>query len=194
MKTGFPDSESLFFCDEICRTAVKQLSDHVPLIEINGARRLLFSALRLERSPFIPTLRPLTIVTLIQKNQKNSSKRLRGIDGLALPFIGKGNGSCKDPDNHGDRNYWFKNKKRDKRFACLFFQIGAEGGTRTRTDCSTRPSNVRGYQLRHLSKLVKNYRTTSSCRLSSALLSSLPASPRLCSRPVRYLPEQPPER
>src|SRR3954469_17825181 len=27
---------------------------------------------------------------------------------------------------------------------------GAEGGTRTRTDCSTRPSNVRGYQLRHL--------------------------------------------
>lgn len=28
---------------------------------------------------------------------------------------------------------------------------GAEGGTRTRTDFSTRPSNVRGYQLRHLS-------------------------------------------
>ena len=35
----------------------------------------------------------------------------------------------------------------------VFFVDGAEGGTRTRTDCSTRPSNVRGYQLRHLSKL-----------------------------------------
>gem|GEM_PF-4028684 len=32
-----------------------------------------------------------------------------------------------------------------------FEGFGAEGGTRTRTDCSTRPSNVRGYQLRHLS-------------------------------------------
>lgn len=30
-------------------------------------------------------------------------------------------------------------------------ESGAQGETRTRTDCSTRPSNVRGYQLRHLS-------------------------------------------
>ena len=35
---------------------------------------------------------------------------------------------------------------------------GAEGGTRTRTDYSTRPSNVRGYQLRHLGKF--NYKRT----------------------------------
>lgn len=35
---------------------------------------------------------------------------------------------------------------------------GAQGGTRTRTDYSTRPSNVRGYQLRHLSwYFQKNY-------------------------------------
>ena len=35
---------------------------------------------------------------------------------------------------------------------------GAEGGTRTRTDCSTRPSNVRGYQLRHLGNdFQRNY-------------------------------------
>ena len=32
---------------------------------------------------------------------------------------------------------------------------GAQGGTRTPTDYSTRPSNVRGYQLRHLSKLER---------------------------------------
>ena len=32
---------------------------------------------------------------------------------------------------------------------------GAEGGTRTRTDCSTRPSNVRGYQLRHLGNIAE---------------------------------------
>ena len=37
----------------------------------------------------------------------------------------------------------------------FFFNDGAQGGTRTRTDRSTRPSNVRGYQLRHLSKLFK---------------------------------------
>jgi len=34
---------------------------------------------------------------------------------------------------------------------------GAQGETRTRTDYSTRPSNVRGYQLRHLSN-KKSYR------------------------------------
>ncbi len=33
----------------------------------------------------------------------------------------------------------------------LFTNYGAQGGTRTPTDYSTRPSNVRGYQLRHLS-------------------------------------------
>lgn len=37
------------------------------------------------------------------------------------------------------------------------FNHGAESGTRTRTDYSTRPSNVRGYQLRHLSKSLKNH-------------------------------------
>ena len=36
-------------------------------------------------------------------------------------------------------------------------QNGAQGGTRTPTDYSTRPSNVRGYQLRHLSNTEKNY-------------------------------------
>ena len=40
--------------------------------------------------------------------------------------------------------------KRQALITCLS-KIGAEGGTRTRTDFSTRPSNVRGYQLRHLS-------------------------------------------
>ena len=40
--------------------------------------------------------------------------------------------------------------------ACLFLFYGAESGTRTRTDCSTRPSNVRGYQLRHLSEVISN--------------------------------------
>ena len=39
--------------------------------------------------------------------------------------------------------------------AALPIPGGAEGGTRTRTDCSTRPSNVRGYQLRHLG--LENY-------------------------------------
>ena len=39
---------------------------------------------------------------------------------------------------------------------CLF-RNGAQGGTRTPTDYSTRPSNVRGYQLRHLSNIEKNY-------------------------------------
>jgi hypothetical protein len=38
---------------------------------------------------------------------------------------------------------------------CLLLNTDAQGGTRTRTDLSTRPSNVRGYQLRHLSKFSK---------------------------------------
>ncbi len=49
----------------------------------------------------------------------------------------------------------------------FFFNDGAQGGTRTRTDRSTRPSNVRGYQLRHLSKLFKKLlirRCRSVCR------------------------------
>ena len=42
---------------------------------------------------------------------------------------------------------------------CLFLEFdGAEGGTRTRTDYSTRPSNVRGYQLRHLGNLTLDFR------------------------------------
>ena len=32
----------------------------------------------------------------------------------------------------------------------LFILNGAEGGTRTRMDCSTRPSSVRVYQFHHL--------------------------------------------
>ncbi len=36
---------------------------------------------------------------------------------------------------------------------------GAQGGTRTPTDYSTRPSSVRGYQLRHLSKFFKTNNT-----------------------------------
>ncbi len=39
--------------------------------------------------------------------------------------------------------------------AALTRKNGAQGETRTRTDYSTRPSNVRGYQLRHLSKFSK---------------------------------------
>lgn len=37
----------------------------------------------------------------------------------------------------------------------MFFRYGAEDETRTRTVCTTRPSNVRGYQLRHLG--LKNF-------------------------------------
>ncbi len=40
----------------------------------------------------------------------------------------------------------------------IFWFNGAEGGTRTRTDYSTRPSNVRGYQLRHLGLLDFGFR------------------------------------
>ncbi len=47
------------------------------------------------------------------------------------------------------------NAKNDKRETLVIRKsCGAEGGTRTRTDYSTRPSNVRGYQLRHLGKII----------------------------------------
>jgi hypothetical protein len=46
-----------------------------------------------------------------------------------------------------------RGQKKTGRSTCPFLSSGAEGGTRTRTDCSTRPSNVRGYQLRHLGDL-----------------------------------------
>lgn len=36
-----------------------------------------------------------------------------------------------------------------------FFTYGAEDETRTRTAFATRPSNVRGYQLRHLGWKIK---------------------------------------
>ena len=54
---------------------------------------------------------------------------------------------------------WFaaiseKQKKGIAFSGARFLIFGAEGGTRTRTDCSTRPSNVRGYQLRHLGRRV----------------------------------------
>ena len=42
----------------------------------------------------------------------------------------------------------------------VHLKSGAQGGTRTPTDYSTRPSNVRGYQLRHLSDSKANAKCT----------------------------------
>ncbi len=55
---------------------------------------------------------------------------------------------------------------------------GAQGETRTRTDYSTRPSNVRGYQLRHLSKFSKNNKYED-------LITLLPEQRQLERRPVQ---------
>ena len=48
-------------------------------------------------------------------------------------------------------------QKKDRLTACRTL-LGAQGETRTRTDYSTRPSNVRGYQLRHLSLPILDFR------------------------------------
>lgn len=72
-----------------------------------------------------------------------------------------------------------RKKKKDRQCLSFFLRCGAEGGTRTRTDLSTRPSNVRGYQLRHLgleNKILKDQKLLLLLFLLHFCLAELPAA------------------